>query len=86
MTPPDPTFDKYPPTMLAVHVAELYAMKPDTLRRAVRVGDPSVPPPFMDKPWRWRKSEVQRHYNRLTLRDVRQARAQLRREAREAAV
>ena len=83
MTPPDATFDKYPPTLLVPHIAELYGLRPDTVRKNLQHGDPSMPPPFMNRPWRWRKTEVQRHYNRLTLRDVRQARAQLRRDLRK---
>jgi len=85
MLPPDISWDRYPITLRVPHLCEIYGgLKPDTLRRAILRGDPSLPLPFMDRPWRWRKAEVQRHYNRLTLRDVRNARATLRREMREA--
>ncbi len=83
--PAAPDWDRYPITLKVPQVAEIYgAMKPDTVRRAIRARDPSLPTPFMDRPWRWRKADVIRHYQQLELSDLRRARARLRRQLKEA--
>jgi hypothetical protein len=74
----------YGPTLFVRDVAEIFGLSAITIRRAVKRGDESLPQPFADRPWRWRKSDVRHRYERLTVRDVRVARSKRRRQLKEA--
>ena len=65
----------YPLTLRIEHLAEIYSLHPDTVRTLVRRGDASIPAPFADRPYRFRRREVQQHFDTLTLRTVRHERA-----------
>ncbi len=69
-----------PVTLRIREVASIYSMREDTVRKQLRIGDASLPLPFADRPYRFRKSDVQRHYERLELSDIRRARARMRRQ------
>lgn len=85
MNAPAVEWAKYGLTLRVRHIAEIYDLKPDSIRKALRNGDPSVPHPFADRPYRFRKSNVMQHYERLELSDLRRARARLRRQLSEVA-
>lgn len=72
-----------PGTLKVWHLSSIYGVAEETLRAALRRGDPSLPTPFADRPYRFRKSEVVAHYARLELSDMRRARARLRRQEQE---
>lgn len=86
MAPPPFTFTgdwaTVPGTCRLRHVAVIYSVNEDTARAGIRRGDPSLPTPFADRPYRFRKIDVQRHYGRLELTDVRRARMRMRRLAK----
>lgn len=84
MSAPSQDWIALPMTLRIRHLATIYGLKESSMRKAVRLGDPSVPKPFVDRPYRFRKADVQKHYERLELFDVRMARRRLRRHVREA--
>lgn len=67
-------FLSLPGTLRVEHLAAIYDVRPQTVRDGVRRLDPSYPTPFMDRPYRWRKVDVEKHYHFLTMSVVRRAR------------
>jgi hypothetical protein len=82
--PPSLDWSLYGPTLFVRDLAEIFGLSAITIQRAVKHGDESLPQPFADRPWRWRKSDVRLRYERLTVRDVRVARSKRRRQLKEA--
>jgi hypothetical protein len=74
---------KYGLMLRVADIADIYGIKPTTVRQAMRLHDGSVPEPCADRPYRFRKADVMKHYDRLELSDLRRARARLRRRQRE---
>lgn len=73
--PPFCSWDAVPLTVSLKQVAALYDLHWKTAQVKVRRGDASLPRPFLDRPYRFRKSDVKAHYERVNLADVRRARA-----------
>lgn len=74
------SFDQLPLTLRMAHIAALYDLCIDTVRDKVEQGDTvAIPRPSFVRPYRWRKADVQRHYDHASVSDQRQAIAQQRR-------
>jgi hypothetical protein len=58
-------------------LAQLYGKHPGTIERKLRAHDPSVPIPCQRKPWMFKKADVKRHAETMTIEGVRQARRRL---------
>ena len=65
----------YPLTLRVEHIAQIYSLHPDTVRALVRRGDATIPAPFADRPYRFRRREVQQHYDTLRMSTVRSERS-----------
>lgn len=65
-----------PLTLTAHHLAAIYGLHLKTVRTKAAQGDPGLPAPAFDHPWRWRKADVKRHYETASPEWLRKARRQ----------
>jgi len=63
-----------PLTLTAHHIAAIYGLHVKTVRVKAAAGDPGLPLPAFDKPWRWRRDDVRRHYETASVEGIRRAR------------
>jgi len=65
------------PLVLDAHdIAGLYRLHAKTVRAKAAAGDPGLPAPALDRPWRWRREDVRRHFETVTVDGIRRARRQ----------
>lgn len=77
-------WEALPLTLRMADIAAIYAISIRTVRDKVERGDEDIPRPNFVRPYRWRRDEVRRHYERHTVRDQRDAIAKAKREALKA--
>jgi len=65
-------WSQVPITLDAHQVGAVYGLAWRTVLR--KIGTREIAQPFADAPYRWRKSDVKAHYERLTLHGTRRAR------------
>jgi hypothetical protein len=55
-------------------VAARYSVSVKTVRRALVRRDGTIAPPCMERPWRWREADVERHLQTMSVSFQRQRR------------
>lgn len=75
-----------PLTLRMRDIAAIYGLHERTVRTKVERGDEDIPRPNFLRPYRWRKSDVQAHYEGHSVRDQRRAIAEAKRADMDVAV
>jgi hypothetical protein len=66
-------WSELPLTLHMRHIAAIYALHEKTVRSKVEKADPSIPRPAFLRPYRWRKSDVRKHYEEWSVAQHRRA-------------
>ena len=63
----DVEWSKYPALLTAYHLAEIYTRKVGGVRKALQQRSPKLPTPCQARPYKVRKADCQRHFQRMSV-------------------
>lgn len=56
----------YPPLLTAYHISAIYGFTVNTVRKMWQQRNPKVPTPCMTRPFKVRREDARRHFERLS--------------------